>query len=147
MSEVLSEWVGGRAPSPAAYAPPILLPGPTSRNMGEAAQPLLQKPGGESQERGLASTGPACLRPGEEDGSGRVGTGARTAQIQDGATRAGSPVSWGPATLVRQEAAASPETPSQPPSPRGCGGDCQKLRMEGGREEGKGWEQEAALSH
>lgn len=119
---------------------------PTFRKTAESSPtPAADSQAARARKEGLARPGPACLRgPWEGDGSGRVGIGARPAQIQDGATRAGSPVSWGPATLVRQEATASPETPSQPPSP---GGEGLSEAPVGGREGGTRVGQEAALHH
>lgn len=87
---------------PLPTAPPILLPGalPPGTREKRAAHPLLQtarwlRPGTKAWP-GLGL--PACPRGlWEEDRSGMVGTGARPAQIQDGAARAGSPRSWGTA--------------------------------------------------
>lgn len=83
---------------PLPTAPPILLPGgPTSREMGEESSPHPAENSqvAEAKKEGLARPWPACPRGlWEEDRSGRIRTGARPAQIQDGATCAGSPMSW-----------------------------------------------------
>lgn len=96
----MGQRMGPFLPLPAA--PPILLPGgPTSRKMGEESSP---PPAAESQvaevrKEDLAR--PACPRGlWEENGLGKVGAGAQPAQIQDGATLAGSPMSWGTALGV-----------------------------------------------
>lgn len=125
-SEVLSEWVGG-------WAPVILLPGGAHlQGNGTSKHPTLCPR--QPAVRPAPATCPRGLW--EEDRSGREWTGARPAQIQDGAALACCipwPRCWGPA--VRQEAAASPETPSQLPSP-GEGGT---VRLQAGEEgEGRG---------
>lgn len=97
----MGQRMGPLLPLPAA--PPILLPGgPTSRKMGEESSPppaAAESQVAEVRKEDLAR--PACPRGlWEENGSGKVGAGAQPAQIQDGATLAGSPMSWGMALGV-----------------------------------------------
>lgn len=109
---------------PLPTAPSILLPGgPTSREMGEEGGPA---PAAESQVAEARKAGlglPAPEAYGKRTGQGWWGRGLDRLRSEMVPCLLGPPeaggLRWGPATLVRQEAAASQETPSQPPSPGG----------------------------